>query len=245
MSKDLNLLMNSQGIKMINIDFDKKTALITGSTRGIGKQIADDIVESGGEVIRTGTNNLDFTDDKKIQTFIKTLDTDYDKIDILVNNAGTNIIEDFSSYNVDDFDKLIQINLKGAFIISKYISNKMIKHRYGRIVNISSIFGGTSFLKRSIYSMTKAGIEGMTRGMALDLAKYDILVNAVSPGITLTDLTRNILGEDGIKEKKKNIPLGRLATTEDISNVVLFLCSDLNNYITGQNIIVDGGYVIW
>jgi 3-oxoacyl-[acyl-carrier protein] reductase len=230
---------------MINIDFDKKTALITGSTRGIGKQIADDMVESGGEVIRTGTNNLDFTDDKKIQTFIKKLDTDYDKIDILVNNAGTNIIEDFSSYNVDDFDKLIQINLKGAFIISKYISNKMIKHRYGRIVNISSIFGGTSSLKRSIYSMTKAGIEGMTRGMALDLAKYDILVNAVSPGITLTDLTRNILGEDGIKDKKKNIPLGRLATTEDISNVVLFLCSDLNNYITGQNIIVDGGYVIW
>ena len=120
----------------------------------------------------------------------------------------------------------------------------MIKNKYGRIVNISSIFGTTTLTKRSIYSMTKSGIEGLTRGMALDLAEYNILANSVAPGFTLTDLTKRVLGKDGIKKIEKEIPVKRLASTKDISNTVLYFASDLNSYITGQNIIVDGGYVV-
>jgi 3-oxoacyl-[acyl-carrier protein] reductase len=218
--------------------------LVTGSTRGIGKQIADDIEKLGGKVIRTGTHNLDFCNEKQTNEFIKKIEKNYDKIDILVNNAGTNFVEYIYEYKAENFDKLIKINLRGVFLLSKSVSKMMIKNKYGRIVNISSIFGTTTLPRRSIYSMTKSGINGLTRGMALDLAEYNILVNSVSPGFTLTDLTKKVLGSYGIKQKEKEIPVGRIASTSDISNVVLFLVSDLNNYVTGQNIIVDGGYVI-
>ena len=229
---------------MMEISFEDKIALVTGSSRGIGKQIADDIESLGGEVIRTSRDNLDFTNDDSIANFLSWLTNNYDRIDILVNNAGINIVDDISYYCWKDFKQLVDVNLKGTFAISRSVSHMMKKHKYGRIVNISSIYGVVSAPMRSVYSMTKAGIIGFTRGMALDLAKYNILVNAVSPGFTATDLTVSILGEDGMLEKRKEIPLGRLASPKDISNIVLFLCSDLNQYITGQNIIVDGGYVI-
>ena len=224
--------------------FDKKIALITGSTRGIGKQIANDIEKEGGKVITTGTHNLDFLNKKKTNEFFEKIDKDYEKIDVLVNNAGINFIDYIYDYKEENFEKLVNVNLKGVYLLTKLVSKKMIKNKYGRIVNISSIFGTTTLTKRSIYSMTKSGIEGLTRGMALDLAEYNILANSVAPGFTLTDLTKRVLGKDGIKKIEKEIPVKRLASTKDISNTVLYFASDLNSYITGQNIIVDGGYVV-
>jgi 3-oxoacyl-[acyl-carrier protein] reductase len=118
----------------------------------------------------------------------------------------------------------------------------MKKNNYGRVVNIASIFGVISREKRSIYSSSKSGLIGLTRAMALDLAPHNILVNSVSPGFVLTDLTKKMLGGPEIRELKSKIPIKRLAMPADISKVVLFLSSDLNTYLVGQNIIVDGGY---
>ena len=223
--------------------FDGKIALVTGSTRGIGKQIADDIEELGGNIIRTGTHNLNFLDTyDNITKALFDIECKYDKIDILVNNAGISRIGSIVNYTIKDFETLVDVNLKGGFLTTKMVIPKMIEHKGGKIVNVSSISGTISMEKRAVYSMTKSGLVGLTRGMALDLAKYNILVNSVSPGVTFTNMTSNILGNDKMKNICKDIPLGRLATTKEISNMVLFLCSDMNTYITGQDFIVDGGY---
>lgn len=223
--------------------FDGKVALVTGASRGIGKQIADDIENLGGKVIRTTTNDLDFLDTYcNINSSLIDIDCKYEDIDILVNNAGINRINDIQYYTDKDMETLLKVNLKGSFYTTKMVSQKMKRKKYGRIVNISSISGTVSMPSRSVYSMTKSGLIGFTRGIALDLAPYGILANSVSPGITLTDMTMNILGKEGIEGAVKDIPLGRIAKPKEISNLVLFLCSDLNTYITGQNIIIDGGY---
>ena len=134
------------------------------------------------------------------------------------------------------------VNVSAPFLISEAVSKLMVKHRYGRIVNISSIFGVITKAKRLNYSITKNALLGMTKTYGIELAKHNILTNAVSPGFTKTDLTKNILGEQGMKELESNIPIGKLADTTDISKVVLFLASEVNSYITSQNIIVDGGF---
>jgi 3-oxoacyl-[acyl-carrier protein] reductase len=219
-----------------------KVALVTGSTRGIGKQIADDFEKLGVKVIRTGRRNLNLLeDDTIIIDKIKSLIDYYKHIDILVNSAGINYRTTIQDYPLEQYDNLNKVNLKAIFLISKEISKSMIKNNYGRIVNIASTSSIVSMPERSIYSLTKSGLVGLTRGMALDLAKYNILVNCVSPGPTFTDMTRK-LGKDRILEFERDIPLGRLANTNEISNLVTFLCSDLNTYITGQNIVIDGGY---
>lgn len=142
-----------------------------------------------------------------------------------------------------DWEDIINVNLKSPFVLSREVAKIMKKNKYGRIINIGSIFGVISREKRSIYTSSKSGLIGMTKAIAVDLAPYNILVNSVSPGFVLTDLTKEILTSSEIKELELKIPLRRFATPEDISKVVLFLSSDLNTYISGQNIIVDGGYV--
>jgi 3-oxoacyl-[acyl-carrier protein] reductase len=223
--------------------FDGRVALVTGSTRGIGKQIADDIEKLGGTVIKTGTKDINFLDSEyDILHYLDYIREEVEHIDILVNNVGITHLDSIQDYPIRKIDELYKVNIKGAILTSKVIVPKMIENNYGRIVNISSISGTISMPKRSVYSMTKSGLLGLTRGMALDLAPYNILVNSVSPGITLTDMTKNALGVTGMEEKVKEIPLGRFAEPKEISNVVMFLCSDSNTYITGQDIIVDGGY---
>ena len=229
----------------MKIDFTDKNALVTGSSRGIGKQIADDMEELGAYVYRTDTETLNFLDKQSVMDYIQYIDSELTELDILVNNAGINKKGNIIDYTEPDFDDMVNVNLKGVFTLSNVIAYDMMMNRKGgKIVNISSIYGSTSDYGRSIYSMTKAGVEGLTRGMALDLAEHNILVNSVSPGFTMTDLTRQNLNDDELKAKESMVPLGRIAEPSDISNVVCFLCSDLNMYLTGQNILVDGGYVI-
>lgn len=237
-------------------DFSNKTAVITGGTRGIGKAIVDLLIDFGCEVIYTGTKKedknladkkifiqLDFTKPASIKAFLDKIKA-LPKIDILINNAGINIIEPIDEVSIDNWNKVLNVNLTSAMILTKEISKKMKQNTFGRVLNLSSIFGISSRPKRNAYSATKAGLIGLTKASALDLAPYGILVNALCPGFTSTELTTSILSQKEIDELNLQIPLGRFAETQEIAKTAVFLCSDVNTYITGQTIVVDGGYTI-
>lgn len=248
----------------MKIDFNNKRVLVTGATRGIGRQIADDLYALGAELILTGTdkervadlNNeaasagrervsylaVDFTDSESTNVFLEEI-KEIGRIDVCINNAGINRINYIDETRVEDYDDIMAVNLKAPFLIIRALSLAMKANGYGRIVNISSIFGVISKEKRSVYSASKFGLHGVTVSASNELSRHNVLVNTVSPGFVLTDLTRSILSEAEMAELEAAIPLGRLAEPADIASVVIFLASSLNTYITGQNIIVDGGYV--
>jgi 3-oxoacyl-[acyl-carrier protein] reductase len=244
------------------LDFTNKTILITGATRGIGKQIADDLYKLGANLILTGTNPdeinelntlaktaghnkkyfvVDLIKQEQVDLFISEL-LKFPKIDCIVNNAGINRLNHIQDVLFSDWDEMLSINLTAPFKILHAVSKLMINNNYGRVVNIASIFSKISKEKRAVYSATKFGIHGLTVGASNDLASNNILVNTVSPGFVLTDLTRKNLTTLEMDSLKNQIPAKRLAETSDISSVVIFLLSDLNKYLTGQNIIVDGGF---
>lgn len=247
----------------MKIDFSGQIALVTGATRGLGRQIADDLSRLGAELVLTGTNPeevgllssadrrrkprrhwqaLDFTKADSVDEFLDKLEN-YGRIDVCVNNAGINRINPIDQIRSEDWQDILRVNLNGPFLVSRAVSRLMKKNGYGRIVNIGSVFGVVSKEGRAAYSVTKFGVRGLTVASALDLAPYNILVNTVSPGVVATDLTTRILGEKGIQEMSSKIPLARLASPEEISRVVLFVASKLNTYMTAQNIVVDGGFV--
>ena len=242
----------------MNIDFTNKTVLVTGGTRGIGASIVRHFENLNAEVIATGANKdqlhksinrrvkyhyLDLKNEKSISDFIEYI-SQRKKIDVLINNAGMNKIDPIEKIKDEDWDNIYNINLYGPFVLTRAISKIMKKNKYGRIVNISSIFGVISREKRAAYSSTKSGLIGLTKATALDLAKDNILVNSISPGVIETELTKNILGKKSMKELSNSIPLKRLGDSDEIAKLVLFLTSDQNTYITGENIIIDGGYTI-
>lgn len=247
----------------MKIQFNNKTVLVTGGTRGIGKQIADDLHELGATVIITGTNaeriaelnkeakengtrrifySVDFSSKEETLQFAEKLAA-HETIDVLVNNAGINKLNFIYNAVTEDWDDMIAVNLSGPFHMIRTVSAKMKKAGYGRIINIASIFSKISKEKRSVYSATKFGIHGLSVGAANDLSRFNILVNTVSPGFIMTDLTRKNLSPAEIETMTMQIPAKRMGETKDISNVVAFLASDFNTYLTGQNIIVDGGFV--
>ncbi len=246
----------------MNLSFEEKIVLVTGGTRGIGKQISDDLASLGATVLITGTKLLeiellnkealvngskkkyfwlDLLNPQSIEAFLKEI-SKYSKIDCLVNNAGINRLNHVQNSNLSDWEEMIEVNLTSPYRILREISNLMIKNNFGRIVNIASIFGVISKEKRAIYSATKFGVHGLTVGSSNDLARYNILVNTVSPGFVLTDLTRKNLTNSEMSNLASQIPIQRMAETSDISSVVVFLISNLNTYLTGQNIVVDGGF---
>ena len=247
----------------MNMSFDKKIVLITGASKGIGAQLADDFGRLKAKLILTAAHpdglkkikelvhkrkykadcyHLDFTDAASIRNFLVHLGK-YKQIDVCVNNAGINEVDFIEQVREEAWDNIMNVNLKGPFLIIRAIAPKMKKNGYGRIVNISSIFGLVTREKRSIYSASKSGLLGLTRTTAIELARFNVLVNAVSPGFVLTDLTRRMLSKSEMQKLTENIPLGRMAAPQDISSTILFLSSGLNSYIVGQNFIVDGGYV--
>ncbi|TGM94159.1 SDR family oxidoreductase [Leptospira levettii] len=242
----------------MNIRFDQQTILITGATRGIGRQLAIDFESLGGNVIITGTGvdspdfvktgnfeyyNVDFCNDEQKQGFIEFLGSK-DKIDVCINNAGINRLNYLEDVEEIDFSDMMRVNLETPFLITKHVAKKMKTAGYGRIINISSIFGKLSKEKRSVYSVTKFGIKGLTVSSAIELAKFGVLVNTLSPGFVMTDLTKKNLSPEERNNLSDLVPAKRMAEPKEISNVALFLASGFNTYIAGQNIIVDGGYTV-
>lgn len=249
----------------MDISFSGRTAAVTGATRGIGKAIADVFYHAGADLILTGTNvktvnrlneelkknaikrkryvRADFSSEESLQTFLEELKR-YPRIDVCVNNAGINRINMVEETRIEDYDEILQVNLRAPFLICRQVASSMKAANYGRIVNIASIWSIITRAGRSIYTSSKFGLDGMTRTLAVELAPYNILVNTVSPGFTLTELTKATNTPEEIKEIADKIPAKRMAQPEEIAKVVLFLASDLNTYITGQNIAVDGGYTI-
>jgi 3-oxoacyl-[acyl-carrier protein] reductase len=247
----------------VNIDFTDKVALITGATRGIGKAIAERFREAGARLILTGTNqkqidelndgvdrnikppieflHADFADSHSTESFLNKI-SNYTRIDVCVNNAGTNRNNLVGQTVTTDYDLLMDINLRAPFMICRELGQKMKHNGYGRIINIASIWSLVTKPGRSVYSMTKSGLIGLTRTMAVELASHNVLVNAVSPGFTITELTKKTLSKEDMDNLLSTIPAGRFAKPTEIADLVLFLSSAMNTYITGQNIVIDGGF---
>jgi len=232
---------------------DKKyCAVVTGATRGIGRAIAERLLKDGIEVIVTGTGKdadhptgsyycqVDFLNDSSTKTFVEYLKQK--PIDILINNAGINKIDEFESIEIDEFDKIQKVNLKTPFLLCQAVIPWMKKNQWGRIVNITSIWGEITKEYRAAYSSSKFGLDGMTAALAAEVAPMGILANSVGPGFIDTDLTRKVLGEKGVKEVQNTIPIKRLGEPSEVAAFVSWLVSEVNTYISGQNIMIDGGF---
>jgi 3-oxoacyl-[acyl-carrier protein] reductase len=229
-----------------------RRALVTGGTRGIGAAIAKRLRDSGANVTVTGTSStgepppgcelraVDFTDGLATEGFAEEI-SGWD-VTILVNNAGINVIDRFEEIDPADFDRIQQVNVRAPLLLCQAVLPGMRRAGWGRIVNISSIFGKISREWRASYSASKFALDGMTIALAVEVASQGILANCVSPGFIDTDLTRNILGEDGIAELAGEVPMRRLGTPSEVAELVGWLAGPANTYLTGQNIAIDGGF---
>ena len=239
------------------IDFKNKKILITGATGSIGGAIVNKFVSLGGTVLGTGTKSeklelikqknpnvkikkFNLSDHSGIEEFINFATSELGGLDILVNNAGINADNLSLRMKDEEWKKVIDVNLTSTFLLTKYAIKNMLKNKFGRVVNITSIVGHTGNLGQANYSASKAGIIGMSKSLAIEYAKKNITVNCVSPGFIVSDMT------DGIAEKVKliltsRIPMSKLGTGEDVSNCVAFLSSDGASYVTGETIHVNGG----
>ena len=250
------------GIFLKDISLKGKTALITGATKGLGRGTAQAIAEAGGDIIAIGRNQSELNSLAKIIKKFKVKYTSFNcdvnnyhqmkgfitqlkKLDILVNNAGTNIPEPFLNVKKSSIDTILNVNTKAVFNVAQLCANQIIKlkRKEGSIINISSIFGLVAGQKRTVYSMTKFGVEGLTKGMALDLAKYNIRVNSVCPNIVLTPRTKKYFDDKKYnKYVKENTPIKKVVTISDVATSVTFLASEAASMITGTSIIIDGGW---
>mgnify|MGYP001563865900 FL=1 len=218
---------------------NKKTVFITGAARGIGESIYKKLKTEKYKIIAPTREELDLSDSVSINQYI---DTHKDlKIDILINNAGINLPTWIDELSDDNINQHIQINLTSPIkLINAFVPN-MKKNKWGRIINISSIFGIVARGKQTMYTATKHGINGVTKALALELGPYNILVNSVCPGFTNTDLVKRNSPEKNALIAK-DIPQGRFAEPKEIAELVSFLISDKNTYINGQSLVIDGGF---
>jgi 3-oxoacyl-(acyl-carrier-protein) reductase len=242
-----------------------KNALVTGGSRGIGREIAIELSKQGVNVAISYVNNeekakevineiekngvkgvlvkVDISNEEEIQNMIKVVKGQLGSIDILVNNAGITKDNLLMRMKTQQWDDVINTNLRGTYLCTKVVAKDMIKNRYGKIINIASIAGVAGNFGQANYSASKAGVIGFTKAIAKELASRGINVNAVAPGLIETDMTKVLKGD--IKDSLvKNIPMGRIGTPSDIANIVVFLASEKSDYITGQVINVDGGMVM-
>jgi len=247
---------------VVQIDLSDKVAIVTGGSRGIGRAISialaqaganvniiyaskeDAALETRGEIAQLGGNaeiyKCNVADEKMVEETLKKVIDKFGKIDILVNNAGINRDTLLLRMSVDDWESVMETNLKGAFLMTKYSIKYMIKGGYGRIINIGSVVGLTGNIGQANYAASKAGLIGFTKAIAIEYGSRKITSNLVAPGYIETEMTGSLL--QNIRENFLNkIVLKRSGKPEDVANVVLFLASPLASYITGDVIVVDGG----
>ena len=242
------------------MDWDQaeKIFIVTGASSGIGRSCVEQLIRSGAFVIGIDSKESDFTaprythyaagvtDEKEISRVVSEVEEKYGKIDGLVNAAGIwGNSKPFYETETSDWERILSVNLTGTYIVSKYVSKVMIPKQKGKIVNISCLRAGIFRNNMTDYAASKGGIVALTSAMALDLAPFHIQVNSVAPGFTYTGMTKNSFDNEEVrKQSEALIPEGRLGQPEDISNVVMFLLSDLSDYMTGTNVYADGGYHI-
>ena len=239
------------------ISFKNKNVLITGATGGIGNELVKKFITLGANVLATGTKSekldtikkkysdirikkFDISEHPRIEEFIDNVVLELGGLDVLVNNAGINMDNLSIRMKDEEWIKVINVNLSSTFLLSKHSIRKMLKSKFGRIVNITSVVGHTGNLGQSNYAASKAGIIGMSKSLAAEYAKKNITVNCVSPGFIVSDMTMNIAEKVKIYLTSK-IPMGKLGTGEDVSNCVAFLSSDQASYVTGETLHVNGG----
>ena len=245
-----------------DINLKGRVAVITGATKGIGRSTAIAMHQVGGFIIAIGRNANELSSlKKKLKTRIQCIKcdvNDYEKISreinkikkiyILVNNAGTNLPEPLLKVKKSSLETLLDVNIKAAFNVAKLCTDKMLKLRNrkevgGSIIHTSSMFGLVAGPNRSVYSMTKFGIEGLTKGMAVDLAKFNIRVNSVCPTFVASPRAKKYFANKKFnKYVLSNIPLGRIATESDVATAITYLSSEASSMITGSSIIIDGGW---
>jgi 3-oxoacyl-[acyl-carrier protein] reductase len=217
-----------------------KTVFVTGGSRGIGKAIVDRFRAEGFEVIAPSRKELDLASLDSIETFLSRKGL---TADALINNAGENLIFTLDKLSLADWQRMQMINLTAPLLLIKHFAPMMARKKWGRIVNISSIYSLISRPGRGAYASSKAGLNGLTRTAALEYAESGILVNAVCPGFVETDLTRQNNSPAQIEVLRQQVPLKRLGSPEDIASVVFYLGSDQNTFITGQTVVADGGFM--
>jgi len=229
-----------------------RRALVTGGTRGIGAAIAGRLAADGLDVTITGTRDegegpagcayraVDFTDDAATKAFAQDLGAL--DLDVLVNNAGINKIAPFDEIDPDDFDRIQQVNVRAPFLLCRAVLPGMRERGWGRIANICSIWGVISKEERGSYSTSKFALDGMTAAISAEAAADGVLANCVSPGFIDTELTHRVLGDAGIAELTGRVPARRLGQPEEVAALVSWLVGEENTYVTGQNVLIDGGF---
>ena len=245
----------------MHIDLANRSAIVTGSTRGIGRAIAQSLLGAGARVAIVGRDlakaeeaasamgagakgfAADVSDPAAVTKLVENAEKEFGAVDILVNNAGLTRDNILFRIKDEDWDAVLNANLRGAFIAIRAASRGMMKRRWGRIINIASVVGLIGNKGQANYAASKAGLIGLTKSVAKELASRNVLVNAVAPGFIETDMTANLTAE-ARAALSSQIPLERLGSPEDIAGVVTFLASDRAAYITGQVITVDGGMVM-
>ena len=239
------------------IDFKNKKILVTGASGGIGNALVKKFIALGGDVMGSGTKTekldllkkqypgikvkrFDISEHSRLEEFIDNVSLELGGLDILINNAGTNVDNLSLRMKDEEWKKVIDINLTSTFLLSKHAIKKMLRNKFGRVVNITSVVGHTGNFGQANYAASKAGILGMSKSLAAEYAKKNITVNCVSPGFIVSDMTMNIAEKVKLYLTSR-IPMGKLGSGEDVSNCVAFLSSEQAGYVTGETLHVNGG----
>lgn len=248
-------------------DLSEKIAIVTGGNRGIGFGIAKGLANAGATVVianrrtaegqkaaetlkKEGLNAVaiatDVSNKSSVASLVSKVVSDFGRIDILVNNAGVIVRKPAEEITEEEWDYIMNTNLRGLFFCCQLVGKEMMRSKKGKIVNISSVIAQVVQPRRSVYAVSKAGVSHLTRALALEWGKYNINVNAIGPGVTLTELNRKYFEEhpQELKEFANSTPKGRVAYPEDYVGAAIFLASDASDYVTGQTLLVDGGMTI-